>query len=138
MGPPTRSLDPVELRLAAEPASVSVARHRVSELVRGLGARSEDIEIAVTEAVSNAVEHGFRGGVGGAIVVRIETLVPETLAITVSDDGVGIGPNPDKEGLGLGLALIGRLASEVEIRSQRPHGTRIHMRFPLIGDRRPG
>ena len=127
----SRSPRPVELRLPPQPGSVSAARNEVAEFVERVGAQSDDAALAVTEAVANAVEHGFRGSGEGTIVVRIETLVPDTLAVTVSDDGVGISPNPDRTGLGLGLALIGKLSSELEIRSTPPHGTRVHMRFPL-------
>src|SRR3954447_9099238 len=128
----SRSPNPVELRLPPQPDSASAARHEVAAFVERVGAESDDAALAVTEAVANAVEHGFRGTGEGTIVVRIETLVPDTLAVTVSDDGVGISPNPDRTGLGLGLALIGKLSSELDIRSAPPHGTRVHMRFPLI------
>jgi two-component sensor histidine kinase len=121
----------MELRLPPRAASVSAARHRVAAFVHGLGADSNDIELAVTEAVANSVEHGFRGRAEGTIVIRVETLVPDTIAVTVSDDGVGIAPNPDRAGLGLGLAVIGRLTSDLEIRPGRPRGTAVHMRFPL-------
>src|SRR5256714_14363212 len=128
----SRSPRPVELRLPPQPDSVSAARNEVAEFVERVGAQTDDAALAVTEAVANAVEHGFRGSGEGTIVVRIETLVPDTLAVTVSDDGVGISPNPDRTGLRLGLAPIGKLSSELEIRSAPPHGTRVHMRFPLI------
>ena len=129
---PSRQTGPVELRLPPEPASVSRARHEVREFVEALGAESAEIGLAVTEAVSNAVAHGFRDGRNGTIVVRVETLVPDTLAVTVCDDGLGISPNMHREGLGLGLAMIGRLTSDLEISAQPPHGTRVHMRFPLV------
>jgi two-component sensor histidine kinase len=128
----SRSAGPVEFRLPPEPGSVSRARHEVKSFVEALGADATDVGLAVTEAVSNAVAHGFRDGSDGTIVVRVETLVPDTLAVTVCDDGLGIAPNLRREGLGLGLAMIGRLTSDLEITAQRPHGTRVHMRFPLV------
>jgi two-component sensor histidine kinase len=131
----SRSAGPVEFRLRPEPASVSRARHEVKSFVEALGADAADVGLAVTEAVSNAVTHGFRDGREGTIVIQVETLVPDTLAVTVSDDGLGISPNLRREGLGLGLALIGRLASDLDISARRPHGTRVHMRFPLVRSR---
>jgi anti-sigma regulatory factor (Ser/Thr protein kinase) len=119
-----------EVRLPARAASISEARHHVREFVRSLGADSADIEVAVTEAVANAFEHGFRHAQEGTIVLRIDRLVPETLAVTVSDDGVGIGPDLESEGLGFGLALIGRLSAGFEI-TPLPRGTKVRMRFRL-------
>jgi two-component sensor histidine kinase len=127
----SRSPGPIEFRLPPRPSSVSRARREVVSFVDGLGADSRDVGLAVTEAVSNAVAHGYRDGGEGTIVVRVETLVPDTLAVTVSDDGLGISPNMNREGLGLGLALIGRLSNDLEISAEHPHGTRVHMRFPL-------
>jgi len=128
----SRPAGPVEFRLPPEPASVSRARHEVKDFVEALGADAADVGLAVTEAVSNAVVHGFRDRRDGTILIRVETLVPDTLAVTVCDDGRGISPNLRRDGLGLGLAMIGRLTTDLEITAQRPHGTRVHMRFPLV------
>jgi anti-sigma regulatory factor (Ser/Thr protein kinase) len=120
----------LEVRLPGRPRSIAEARHRVGAFVRGRGAKSADIEIAVTEAVANAVAHGFRDAREGTIVLRVEELEPETLAVTVSDDGVGIRPRLGHRGLGFGLALIARLSAGVEIRAL-PRGTELRMRFEL-------
>jgi anti-sigma regulatory factor (Ser/Thr protein kinase) len=122
--------NPLEVRLPARRWSVTTARHQVVDFLKSLGAESDDVELAVDEAVANAVEHAFRGLEDGTILLRVETLVPDTLAVTVSDDGVGFGPDPARRGLGLGLALIGKLSSAFEITPRAP-GTRVQMRFPI-------
>jgi anti-sigma regulatory factor (Ser/Thr protein kinase) len=126
------------LELPAQPESVSKARHEVGRFVEGIGARTGDIETAVTEAVANAVEHGFRGLEPGIIELRIELLVPDTLAVSVTDNGTGMAPDPGAAGLGFGLALIGRLSNWLEISPVLAgHGTRVRMRFRLDDSSKP-
>jgi stage II sporulation protein AB (anti-sigma F factor) len=118
----------LELTLSAESASVAKARHAAADYARDNGADPDDIALAVSEAVSNAVIHAFRGRAAGKVDVRA---FPDgnALVVSVSDDGVGVTPNPDSPGLGLGLALIGSLSSGVELQKEGP-GTTLVMRFP--------
>ena len=118
------------MRLAAESDSVGKARHAVAEFARVHGADPDDVALAVSEGVSNAIIHGFRDREPGHIDIR--ALVDgDRVVVSVSDDGVGVTPNPQSPGLGLGLALIGSLADGVELRRDgRPSGTTLIMRFP--------
>ena len=126
-GTPATSL---ELSLAAESDSVGEARHAVADFAREHGADPGDVALAVSEGVSNAVIHAFRGRDPGRIDVRaiVDT---DRVVVSVSDDGVGVAPNPDSPGLGLGLALIGSLTEGVELRKRPGHGTTLVMRFPI-------
>jgi anti-sigma regulatory factor (Ser/Thr protein kinase) len=121
----------LELSLSAESESVAKARHATADFARTHGADPDDIALAVSEAVSNAVLHAFRGADQGHIDIRA---FPDgdALVISVSDDGVGVTPNPDSPGLGLGLALIGSLSAGLELRKDR-RGTTLVMRFPRAG-----
>ncbi len=118
----------LELSLSAVSESVAKARHAAADFARAHGANPDDIALAVSEAVSNAVLHAFRGVAPGNIDIRA---FPDgdSVVISVSDDGVGVTPNPDSPGLGLGLALIGSLSQGVELRKEG-HGTTLVMRFP--------
>jgi anti-sigma regulatory factor (Ser/Thr protein kinase) len=118
----------LELSLSAQSESVAKARHAAADFARANGADPDDVALAVSEAVSNAVIHAFRGMDHGNIDLRA---FPDgdSLVVSVSDDGVGVTPNPDSPGLGLGLALIGSLSDGVELRKER-HGTTLLMRFP--------
>jgi anti-sigma regulatory factor (Ser/Thr protein kinase) len=111
--------------------NISNARHEVAQFVGAIDARTRDIELAVTEAMANAIEHGYRGREPGVIELRLEILVPDTLVVSVTDDGVGMSPDPAAHGLGMGLALIGRLTSGFEVLPKEGHGTRVRMRFQL-------
>ena len=119
--------DELELVLSPDPSSVVEARTAVAELARRSGAPEEDVRLAVSEAVGNAVVHAFRHCDTGTIIVSAR---PERgrLLVTVSDDGIGMTPNPDSPGLGFGIALIGKLADDVHFNSSGD-GTVISMSF---------
>jgi anti-sigma regulatory factor (Ser/Thr protein kinase) len=129
-GPPAT----VDRQLPASPKSVTDARHEAADYLKRLGEPSFDVELAVTEAVKNAVEHAFPGDRSGSVWLRIETLVPDTLVVSVTDDGVGITPDLGNGGLGIGLSLIGRYSHDFDVCDAEPHGTAVTMRFNLGTD----
>ena len=129
----------VDRQLPASPESVTDARHEAADYLERLGEPSYEIELAVTEAVKNAVEHAFPGDRSGSVWLRIETLVPDTLVVSVTDDGIGITPDLGSDGLrsdglGIGLSLIGRFSHDFDICDAEPHGTAVTMRFSLGGN----
>ena len=114
------------LRLPCEPTSVPRARARVRDWVRRQARIGRDllaeIQLAVTEAATNAVRHSgcadfeVHGWISGDAVI-----------VAVWDQGQGgRDPNP---GSGLGTKIIRELAESVEVVHTQP-GTRITMRFP--------
>jgi serine/threonine-protein kinase RsbW/stage II sporulation protein AB (anti-sigma F factor) len=116
----------------AVPESVPIARRALTALAAAAGAggeRLEEIRLAVSEALTNAVVHAYRDGASGQ--VRVVACALETgLLVVVRDYGCGMLPNPGSPGAGLGLAVIGALAGEMNI--ERPDaggGTRIRIRF---------
>jgi anti-sigma regulatory factor (Ser/Thr protein kinase) len=117
----------VELELPAEPASVTEARRAVSELAGRLGAPEDDVRLAVSEAVGNAVIHAFKGRKPGTVVVRVRHS-RDRLLVTVADDGVGMIPNVDSPGLGVGISLITHVAKDVRFDSS-DSGTTVSMSF---------
>lgn len=121
----------VELDLPPNASSVSRARTALADLARRVGAPEEDVKLAVSEAVGNAVIHAFRGGEAGTISLRAHSK-GKRLQVTVADDGSGMRPNLDSPGLGLGLSLITRLALDVHFDSS-DRGTTISMSFPAGG-----
>ena len=128
--PVTPELERLELRLDAAPDSVGRARQAVVAFAeRHELAALPDVALAVTEAVTNAVVHAYRGGATG--LVRVVACALDTgLLVVVRDYGCGMQPNPGSPGAGLGLAVIGAVAGEMNI--ERPDaggGTRIRIRF---------
>jgi serine/threonine-protein kinase RsbW len=120
---------PLSLDLPAEPSSVASARHALAEYVAGRPIDRPAIEVAVSEAVSNAVLHAYRDHAEpGRIAVRAQ-FSGGFLRVEVADRGLGMRPRPDSPGLGLGLPLIAQLAAHVDITSEG--GTTVLMHFAL-------
>ena len=122
-----------KLVLAAEATAPAVARRAAADFARDQGAPPDvahAVELAVSEAVSNAVVHAYDGARGGEIRLAMKR-GRGRLDVRVADDGKGMAPRPDSPGLGLGLPLIGRLADRFDVRSRPGHGTEIRMRFEL-------
>jgi anti-sigma regulatory factor (Ser/Thr protein kinase) len=120
----------LELRLQATPAAVPGVRRAVVDFaeVHGVG-HGPDVALAVSEAVTNAVLHGYRDGAVGPVRV-VACAERDRLVVVVRDYGCGMRPHPDSPGLGLGLSVIGRLTTEMNI--ERPDdggGMRLRMHF---------
>jgi anti-sigma regulatory factor (Ser/Thr protein kinase) len=120
--------DELELELPSRAPSVGKARDALAGVARQVGAPEDDVKLAVSEAVGNAVMHAFRGREPGRIVLRARN-EEGRLVVTVADDGNGMSPNLDSPGLGLGLSLITRLALDVHFDSS-DRGTTVSMTFP--------
>jgi serine/threonine-protein kinase RsbW len=121
----------LELRMQATPAAVPGMRRAVVDFaeLHGVGV-PPDVALAVSEAITNAVLHAYRGDRDAGPVRVVACAEPQRLVVVVRDYGCGMSPNPDSPGLGLGLAVIGRLATELNIeRPDEGGGTRLRMCF---------
>jgi anti-sigma regulatory factor (Ser/Thr protein kinase) len=123
-------MERLELRTQATPAAVPGVRRAVVDFaaLHGVGV-GPDVALAVSEAITNAVLHAYREEQAGPVRV-VACAEPDRLVVVVRDYGCGMSPNPDSPGLGLGLAVIGRLATELNIeRPDEGGGTRLRMCF---------
>ena len=122
-----------EATFPAIPLGVGEIRRQLTTFARGCGlAEPEvaDVALAVSEAATNAVVHGYRGD-EGVIHVTAETADGE-LTIVLTDEGRGMTPRVESSGLGLGLPIIARLARRFEVVCEGA-GTRVHMVFSCPG-----
>lgn len=117
----------VQLDLSSDATNVAVARNALAELARRVGAHVDDVKIAVSEAVGNAVVHAYRGGETGTIRVTARHKRGR-LVVTVADDGIGMTPNPGNPGLRVGIPLITKLCDDVRFTSS-DRGTVVSMSF---------
>jgi len=125
----------VRLTIPAKAEYISLVRLALSGL-SGLGRLSEetlgDMKLAVTEACTNSVRHGYHDGDG--LVEVVYELQPDRLVVEVADDGPGFDPAGDRplgdrlaEG-GLGIAIIRAVSDEFEAGKQ-PDGSGSRLRF---------
>jgi anti-sigma regulatory factor (Ser/Thr protein kinase) len=121
----------MRIELRGDSSSIARARDAVRRFARGCGANPNDLALAVSEAVTNALVHGYRDQGAGAIAVN-GYVDGDHCVLEVADHGVGMRPHAGIGGLGMGLPVISAIATSVEILSLDP-GTAIRMRFPVAG-----
>ena len=120
----------------ATPENVAIARHAVVAHLREVQTSDpplSDIALAVSEAATNAVTHGYVGRPPGQFRVALAASEDE-VEVLVEDDGRGMVPRPDSPGLGLGLPLIATVADRFETHTVPAGGTRLCMWFRLDPD----
>lgn len=132
------SNDYVAMEFPSLPENVGFARSAVAMFASRLDFtldELDDIRMAVSEAVTNAVVHAYQGGVG---VIRVTVEVAGgRLVITVEDRGRGIpdvewakqpaNTTAPDEHLGLGLHFISVCVDEYDIETRVGEGTRLRM-----------
>lgn len=127
----------IHLRIPAKAEYITLCRLALSGLAQ-LRDISEDtmadLKLALTEAVSNSVRHGYGDKGDGHVDITYE-LHTDRLGIQVVDDGDGFDPDeaPSSDGKelsegGLGIAIIRTIADEFEIDS-KPGARGSRLRF---------
>ena len=114
------------------PEGVGAMRREVAAFAHRAGLDDDgvgDVRLAVSEAATNAVVHGYRDVSEGELKV-VAYVAEGELNVIVSDAGVGLTPRPDSPGLGLGMPLMASVTSSFRVTS-RGAGTEIHMAFAL-------
>ena len=115
-------------------ASVSEARRAVVDHAAGEGATPAAlaaVELAASEAVTNAVQHAYPDAPAPGPVTVSAAPADGALVIIVADEGTGMRPRPDSPGLGLGLPLISQMTQSFEVHEPPEGGTVLSMRFDL-------
>ena len=96
-----------------------------------------DIKTAVSEAVTNAIVHGYDGGTG--TVYMDAEIRDRTLLIAIRDTGVGIADikkamqplyttKPDEERAGMGFMFMEAFMDDLEVKSEIGKGTTVVMK----------
>jgi anti-sigma regulatory factor (Ser/Thr protein kinase) len=127
----------LELQMPADGRAPGLVR---AELKRWLAARAwpdedrEDLEFAVSEAVSNAAEHAYRPNastdepepVVAVVVTELINSDGRRAKAVVDDVGIWRPPPPSQEFRGRGLRMIGTLMESCDV-DHSPTGTRVTM-----------
>jgi two-component sensor histidine kinase len=91
------------------------------------------LALALTEIVTNAVEHGFDGSSEGAVDIRA-TRTNDTLHVEIDDNGKGIGDDGIGDGLGTQIVrtlVEGELSGTITWEQRTEGGTRVVIEIPL-------
>jgi serine/threonine-protein kinase RsbW len=124
------------LSVRAIPETVSGVRRAAVAFARSCGAADAGlsaVQLALSEAVTNAIVHAYVGVEPGTVTVSL-TCDQDSgeLHAVVCDDGSGMAPRADSPGMGLGMPLMAGLVKHLDI---GPHpvgpGTRVCMTFDL-------
>jgi stage II sporulation protein AB (anti-sigma F factor) len=135
----------MKLELLSLPGNVRLARVAVAAFASEVDYNVSDLEeikVAVSEAVSNAITHGYQNEPDGVITLTA-TLFDNSLEIVIEDEGKGIEdlenalqPNSssDPERMGLGFVFMRSFMDEVDVASEAGQGTRVILRKNLPGE----
>ncbi|MBR5514049.1 MAG: anti-sigma F factor [Ruminococcus sp.] len=103
-----------------------------------------DIRTAVSEAVTNAIVHGYRG-TSGNIEITVRLLENREIYIKIKDRGCGIADvkqameplfttAPEEERSGLGFSVMESFTDKLRVKSKGGKGTTVTMRKRLGGN----
>lgn len=116
--------------------NVALARIAIAAFVSQLEitlSELEEIKVAVSEAVSNAILHGYQNKADETIIINA-FLQDSTLILEVIDQGIGILDiaqameptySTDPERTGLGFVFMQSFMDEVKVESQIKQGTKV-------------
>jgi stage II sporulation protein AB (anti-sigma F factor) len=101
-----------------------------------------DIRTAVSEAVTNAIIHGYEQQTDRIVVMQME-IENDMLTVIVRDDGCGIGDielarkpfftsKPELERSGMGFSVMEAFMDSVDVRSEVHVGTTVTMRKRIL------
>ena len=126
----------LKVAMAAERDAVDPVVRNIMEVVRGMQCavgKEDDIELALTEALANAVVHGAKEDPSKTVECIVACDEERGMLIMVRDPGTGFNPaalpNPCEgknifSNHGRGIFLINQLMDEVAFHK---NGTEIHM-----------
>ncbi len=121
----------VSFEIPAELEQIQKVSEKIEQCMKSHGWAEDavlDVQLAVEEAVTNAILHGY-DGTSGTIAIRIETS-PHHIAVEIADDAPAFDPlsvpDPDidadledRQIGGLGIFLIRRVMDEVSYRYEK-------------------
>ncbi len=147
--PGTPSLNDIEINIPSDLVFERVVRESAVVVARHLGFdddRVSDLQLAVSEAVTNAIEHGNNSNHAIKVGVRF-IITNDRLAVQVTDQGkwegaaAALESTPDSWNLedrlnqnltrGMGMFLISNLVDNLELKPSKEGGTEFTMWFNI-------
>ena len=128
----------VKLEFLSIPANVAFARVAVAAFASQLDytlADLDEIKVAVSEAVGNAIIHGYENEAAKMVRITV-SLSDDMLEVAVEDDGKGIvdieqamqpAYSTEPERMGLGFVFMQSFMDTLQVLSEPGRGTRVLM-----------
>ncbi|MFZ5633215.1 MAG: anti-sigma F factor [Bacillota bacterium] len=128
----------MKVEFSSLPANVAFARVAAAAFASQLDFTLNDLEeikVAVSEAVANAIVHGYENRTDQTVTLTVE-IKKDTLSITVEDRGRGIEDiekalqpaySTDPDRMGLGFAFMHSFSDSLQVDSKPNSGTRVTM-----------
>ncbi len=134
------TMNQMKLEFLSVPENESFARVAVSAFAVQLDPTLDvlaDIKTAVSEAVTNAIVHGY-GEKKGVVEITAALRTDDILEISVADQGRGIADvaqamqpffttQPEKERSGMGFSVMQTFMDKVDVASVAGEGTTVRM-----------
>lgn len=134
----------MQIQFYSQSINEAFARVAISAFISQLDPTVEvlyDIKMAVSEAVTNAIIHGYENMGKGLVVIKCSYEGKE-IEITVIDEGKGIASveeamkplyttSIEEERAGLGFTVMQEMMDEVEVCSHPGKGTTVKMKKSL-------
>jgi anti-anti-sigma factor len=130
---------PWQVRIPADPRQLRATRRAVEAWTAAAGLdpdQADDLQLALGEAVANAIEHGYRDRADGVVGIDLTRHGDGAAQVAVEDAGRWRPPPEDPGHRGRGLGVIRKVATDVELDAE-PSGTRIAFRVPAGPARAP-
>lgn len=142
-----RVVNQTDFYFPAKSVNESFARYAVSAFCSQLDPTIEeitDIRTAVSEAVTNAIIHGYNDNENGIVYINVKIYDDRTLVIRVRDKGCGIEDirlamtplytgDPSGERGGMGFSIMESFTDDLKVQSSVGKGTIITMTKRLQG-----
>ena len=139
----------IELKIESKQYNVSIARVTIASFLSKMNITVDelsDIKTAVSEAVTNSIDHGYPGRDNGEIIIRAQIASIDDMSyvsIEVEDFGEGIADvelatqtaytsKPELEHAGMGFTIMETFMDEIVIDSEVNKGTKITMSKRLM------
>lgn len=134
-------INEAEISFPALSVNESFARYAVSSFCAELDPTLEeisDIRTAVSEAVTNAIIHGYKEDKNGTVYINVKLYSDRTLVIKVRDKGCGIADirqamtplyssDPSGERGGMGFSIMESFTDDLTVHSSVGKGTTVTM-----------
>lgn len=133
-----QSVNNIKLIIQSRPENIAIARVTVAAFVAQIDLtidELEDIKVAVSEAVSNSIIHGYEGDKDQWIEIKVQRF-EDLFEISICDQGKGIEDinkamepafSTDPQRMGLGFVFMQSFMDEVQVISESGKGTTVKL-----------